>query len=92
MARILVLCALVACLLHATSAQAVPKWPDAYQASGEIVLPYGKIAEPFTAFVDMTSGQSRMDTYGGEVLLWFEKTIFVHNFVKFNNMMSLQMS
>ena len=73
MARILVLCALVACLLHGTSAQAVPKWPDAYQASGEIVLPYGKIAEPFTAYVDMTSGQSRMDTYGGEILCGLKK-------------------
>ena len=41
--------------------------PDAYQASGEIYLPYGRIAEPFTAYVDMTSGQSRLDTYGGEI-------------------------
>ena len=69
MARVLALCALVACQLHSTAAQAVPKWPDAYQASGEIYLPYGKIAEPFTAYVDMTSGQSRLDTYGGEIFL-----------------------
>ena len=30
-------------------------------------VPYGRIAEPFTAYVDMTSGQSRLDTYGGEI-------------------------
>ena len=63
MARILALCVLVACLLHATSAQAVPKWPDAYQASGQIYLPYGKIAEPFTAYVDMTSGCKHTANY-----------------------------
>ena len=68
MARVVVLCALVAFLLRLT--QAVLKWPDAYQASGEIYLPYGRIAEPFTAYVDMTSGQSRLDTYGGEILLY----------------------
>ena len=69
MARVLVLCVLVVCLLRLTwsQSQAVLKWPDAYQASGEIYLPYGRIAEPFTAYVDMTSGQSRLDTYGGEI-------------------------
>ena len=65
MARVVVLCALVAFLLRLT--QAVLKWQDAYQASGEIYLPYGRIAEPFTAYVDMTSGQSRLDTYGSEI-------------------------
>ena len=42
------------------------KFPDAYYAKGTIYLPYGDIAEPFEAWVDMMSGNSRLDTYYGE--------------------------
>ena len=64
MARMLVIIALVAVLLQLTSAQL--KWPNAYQVSGNIYLPYGDIAEPYTAYVNMGTGQSRLDTYGGK--------------------------
>lgn len=42
------------------------KFPDAYHAKGTIILPYGEIAEPFEAWVDMKSGNSRLDTYSGK--------------------------
>ena len=42
-------------------------WPKQYTVSGQIILPYGDINEPFTATVDMTGkGRSRVDYYGGE--------------------------
>jgi len=63
MARMLVIFALVAVLLQLTAAQL--KWPNAYQVSGNIYLPYGDIAEPYTAYVNMGTGQSRLDTYDG---------------------------
>ena len=64
MARMLVTSALVAMLLQLTAAQL--KWPNAYQVSGNIYLPYGDIAEPYTAYVNMGTGQSRLDTYDGK--------------------------
>ena len=42
-------------------------WPKTYTVSGSIILPYGDINEPFTAYVDMTGkGRSRIDYYGGQ--------------------------
>ena len=41
------------------------EFPDAYYAKGTIYLPYGDITEPFEAWVDMNSGDSRLDTYNG---------------------------
>ena len=42
-------------------------WPKTYTVSGQIILPYGDIVEPFTAYVDMTGkGRSRIDYYGGQ--------------------------
>ena len=44
-------------------------WPKQYTVSGQIILPYGDINEPFTATVDMTGkGRSRVDYYGGEII------------------------
>lgn len=64
MTRPALLCVLLSGLLGSSSAAL--QWPEKYTASGHIVLPYGDIYEPFTAYVDMTSGRSRLDTYGGE--------------------------
>ncbi len=42
------------------------QWPKQYTTKGQIILPYGDIVEPFTAYVDMTGkGKSRIDYYGG---------------------------
>lgn len=43
-------------------------FPDAYYAKGNVYLPYGDIAEPFEAWVNMKTGKSRQDTYNGELL------------------------
>ena len=49
------------------------KFPDAYYAKGTIYLPYGDIAEPFEAWVDINSGNSRTDTYNGTNLSIWKK-------------------
>ncbi len=44
------------------------EWPKQYTAKGQIILPYGDIVEPFTAYVDMSGkGRSRIDYYGGNL-------------------------
>ena len=42
------------------------KWPDQYTVSGNVILPYADVNEPFTAVVDMNGGMSSLSTYGGE--------------------------
>ena len=49
------------------SARGPLQWPDKYQTSGQIILPYGDIYEPFTAIVDMTAGKSYLNTYESEL-------------------------
>lgn len=44
------------------------EFPTAYYAEGAIYLPYGDIAEPFSAWVDMDTGNSRFDSYNGECM------------------------
>ncbi|XP_064398726.1 digestive cysteine proteinase 1-like [Halichondria panicea] len=45
------------------------EWPKQYTAKGHIILPYGEIVEPFTAYVDMSGkGRSRIDYYGGSAI------------------------
>ena len=41
-------------------------FPDAYQTTGFVYLPYGDIYEPFEAWVNMKTGKSRQDTYNGK--------------------------
>lgn len=45
----------------------LPKYdrPDKYSVSGNIILPYGDINEPFTAYVDSNNNRSRIDSYNG---------------------------
>lgn len=70
MLRVAVLCV----LFHASVVLSVPlQWPQTYQTSGQIILPYGDIAEPFTAIVDMTKGLSYLNTYESELLQEYVK-------------------
>ena len=62
MLRAVVLCVLLPAIAFAGPLQ----WPQTYQTSGMIILPYGDIAEPFTAIVDMSTGKSYLNTYAGE--------------------------
>ena len=39
--------------------------PDTYTVSGNIILPYGDINEPFVAYVDSKNNCSRIDSYNG---------------------------
>ena len=57
------------------------RFPDAYSAEGMIYLPYGDIAEPFEAWVDFQSGNSRLDTYNGEKLKFKLATVSVDIFL-----------
>jgi len=43
-----------------------PTWSDSYICEGVLHLPYAEIDEPFFAWVDLTSGRSRIDYYGGK--------------------------
>ena len=65
MLRVAVLCV----LFHACLGLSAPlQWPQTYQTSGQIILPYGDIAEPFTAIVDTTRGMSYLNTYESELV------------------------
>lgn len=39
--------------------------PSRYHVSGVIQLPYAEISEPFESWIDIESGFSRIDYYGG---------------------------
>ena len=39
--------------------------PSRYHVSGVIQLPYAEISEPFESWIDVESGFSRIDYYGG---------------------------
>lgn len=45
-------------------------WPDAYSATGSIVLPYAEINEPFEAYIDVGAKVGRIDFYEGEHMVW----------------------
>lgn len=47
------------------AAYGAPNLPARYHVIGEVYLPYGEIAEPYEAWVDMSAGKSRIDYYGG---------------------------
>ena len=61
-------------LVHAISAMSVsnegtPQWGIRYQVSGTLRLPYAQIEEPFFAWYDATKNRSRVDFYGGKLIL-----------------------
>ena len=55
------------------------QWPQTYQTSGQIILPYGDIAEPFTAIVDMTRGMSYLNTYESQLMLQYNPKLHAVN-------------
>ena len=55
------------------------QWPQTYQTSGQIILPYGDIAEPFTAIVDMTRGMSYLNTYDSQLMLQYDPKLHAVN-------------
>ena len=62
----MLLAAIPCVLLPALEFAGALQWPQSYQTSGTIVLPYGSIAELFTAIVDMSTGKSYLNTYESE--------------------------
>lgn len=54
------------CVLLLGSSCAINPWPEQYTATGNIILSYANVVEPFRAYVDMTNGKSRIDYYGGK--------------------------
>ena len=40
-------------------------WPDAYTASGQIIMPYGDMVEPFKAYIDVAAGKGKIEFYEG---------------------------
>ena len=65
MLRVAVVCVLLqACVVLSAPLQ----WPKTYQTSGQIILPYGDIAEPFTAIIDMNRGMSYLNTYESQLM------------------------
>lgn len=44
-----------------------PNWSPTYTVKGTLYIPYAELKEPFYAWYDETSGQSRIDYYGGMV-------------------------
>lgn len=46
----------------------VPLWGNSYTVEGVLQLPYAELKEPFTAYYDATTNQSRIDYYGDLVV------------------------
>ncbi|XP_025417805.1 digestive cysteine proteinase 1 [Sipha flava] len=62
---------MVLLLLNTTSAASdnalAPKWSSSYSVQGEIYVPYAEVKEPFDAWYDSDSKNSRIDYYNGMV-------------------------
>ncbi|CAI6376268.1 unnamed protein product [Macrosiphum euphorbiae] len=52
----------------------VPKWSSSYSVEGDIVIPFAEVHEPFFAWYDSESNNSRIDYYNG-----IEKTYQLSN-------------
>lgn len=53
--------------LHQEFASSPLKWDSTYSVKGVLYIPYADIEEPFEAWYDSNSYQSRIDYYGGTV-------------------------
>nr|CAD7256813.1 unnamed protein product [Timema shepardi] len=53
-------------LVHSASVT-VPNFSDTYTVKGTLYIPYAEVKEPFYAYYDLDSGNSRIDYYGGMV-------------------------
>jgi len=43
----------------------IPKWSSSYSVEGDIFIPFAEVHEPFSAWYDSDSGNSRIDYYQG---------------------------
>ncbi|CAG2059580.1 unnamed protein product, partial [Timema podura] len=50
-------------LVHSASVT-VPNFSDTYTVKGTLYIPYAEVKEPFYAYYDLDSGNSRIDYYG----------------------------
>lgn len=65
----------------------IPKWSSSHSVEGDIFIPFAEVHEPFSAWYDSDSGNSRIDYYQGKFLiiilinediLKFDKLKFIH--------------
>lgn len=45
-----------------------PIWSSSYSVEGDIYVPFAEVVEPFEAWYDSDSSNSRIDYYNGNVL------------------------
>lgn len=57
---------LLGILAFCAESYAAPKFNDVYTVKGTLYIPYAEIREPFYAWYDVKSRNSRIDYYGGE--------------------------
>lgn len=55
-----------------------PKWSSYYYVEGDIFIPFAEVHEPFQAWYDLESSNSRIDYYSGN---------FINNFI--NNSLTM---
>jgi len=46
----------------------IPKWSSSYSVEGDIFIPFAEVHEPFSAWYDSDSNNSRIDYYHGKLL------------------------
>lgn len=49
----------------------IPKWSSSYSVEGDIFIPFAEVHEPFNAWYDSESSNSRIDYYNGNLLLYY---------------------
>lgn len=72
-----------------------PKWSSSYSLQGEISIPYAEVSEPFAAFFDDDSSNSRIEYYNGCFLIILFKTYIknnIHIFLFIGSTYNLQLS
>lgn len=47
-----------------------PQWSSYYYVEGDIFIPFAEVFEPFQAWYDSESSNSRIDYYNGNVILY----------------------
>lgn len=59
------------CCLVTVIVASGPQLPTTYHVKGTIYLPKATIVEPYEAWVDTNNGMSRIDYYGGMLILCY---------------------
>lgn len=52
--------------IHLDILAGVPKWSSSYSVEGDIFIPFAEVHEPFSAWYDSDSSNSRIDYYHGK--------------------------